>query len=37
MASQQELYEYVGIFTLAETDIMKDDKQGVGIAIGDNL
>jgi hypothetical protein len=28
---------YVGIFTLADTDIKKDDKQGVAIAIGDNL
>ena len=28
---------YVGIFTLAETDIKKDETQGVGLIIGDNL
>lgn len=28
---------YVGIFTLAETDIKKDDKEAVAIGIGDNL
>lgn len=28
---------YVGVFTLAETGIKKDDKAAVAIAIGDNL